>query len=266
MISLWYFTCHYFPSAALSHHTYVYLQRRKSRLSRSLPYATLNLALAASVIGAAGMGASCSGAASFRRSDAAGSSAPGSSPAGSSNAPQQLPFHDSGETLPDENSRPAVPAEGPDISAPPAFQPLIIPAGTLLMIQLDDPLSISRVHAGDSFTASLIEPLRLGDEILAKSGDPVNGHVESAQPSLLKPGAKPVAGYVRLTLTAISIDHRAIPLQTSSLFAKAEIPTGNRIWSVASKSDEGHIQKGRLLTFRLSAPLMITPDKALARR
>jgi hypothetical protein len=211
----------------------------------------------AAVFAVAGMGVSCSGSGAFRHSQGA---------ATSSNGSQQLPFHNSTESVADDNSRPAIPGEGLPISTLPSVISHVIPSGTLVTVRLDDPMPISRVRAGDSFTASLVDPLILDGETLAKSGDPVTGHIESAQPSVLQRGAKPVAGYVRLTLTTISVDHRAIPVQTSSLFARAEIRSGKNLTLSNSKADRGRIQKGRLLTFRLSAPLSIGEEKALARR
>jgi len=255
---VWYFTCHYPPSAALRHHTYVKIHHCQSAAQRRPSSSRLvKLVLLATVVAAASMGAGCSGSGAFRRSQGV---------ATSSSGPQQLPFHNSPESVADDNSRPAIPGEGLPISTLPSAMPNVIPSGTLVTVRLDDPMRISRVHPGDSFTACLANPLMLGGETLARSGDPVNGRIEWAQPSVLQRGAKPVAGYVRLTLTTISVDHRAIPVQTSSLFARAEIRSGKNLTLSNFKADRGRIQKGRLLTFRLNAPLSIAEEKALARR
>ena len=187
---------------------------------------------------------------------------------GSTTTAQTLPFHDAAEAPSDDNLRPSIPAAArfrePAIVHP-AVHSVAIPGGTLVTVRLDDTMFVSRAHAGDTFTASLVEPLIISGETAIKSGEQVSGRVELTQLPDPQSDRKLVPGYARLTLTAINLDHRVIPVQTSSLFAKTDIPSWARKAGVYQRKDS-RIMRGRLLTFRLSAALSISDYKSLANR
>jgi hypothetical protein len=147
------------------------------------------------------------------------------------------------------------------------LQPRILPSGTLLTVQLEDSLSTSNVHTGDAFTASVAAPLTMDGDTLIERGTSVSGRVESAQSQADRPGLVPGPGYFRLTLNAITVEGRQLPLQTSSLFARGQPPnlssSGNRS---DLRADGVQVQKGRRLTFRLTAPLTVDDPKSMANR
>ncbi len=147
--------------------------------------------------------------------------------------------------------------------------PRILPSGTLLTVQLDDSLSADKVRAGDAFTASVAAPLTIDGDTLIERGTAVTGRVESAQSQADRPGLIPGSGYFRLTLNAITVEGRQLALQTSSLFARGTLPPLN-VSSPASppdlRLDSLQVQKGRRLTFRLTAPVALDDPNSMANR
>lgn len=177
---------------------------------------------------------------------------------------QKLPFHSESDQAPDsEGGLLAVgPAAKQATSSPfqAASPSRILPAGTLLTVQLQDSLPIANVRAGDIFMASVAAPITINRDILLERGTAVTGGVEAAQsPATSSAQASdsghPTPGYVRLTLRAVTLEGRQLALQTSSLFARGALqPEG-----VA-------VQKGRRLTFRLMAPVTLDDQNSVANR
>ena len=161
---------------------------------------------------------------------------------------KQLPFH------PQEisNSRTGLPNASPGgLPFPAASEARILPAGTLLTVQLEHSLSAANVHAGDTFEAGLAAPLLVNGETLIERGAEVTGRVEALQ---FRPGS----GYMRMTLSAMSVEGTLVGLQTSSLFARCKPKQVNAAadGGLSQRSSGGvRVQKGRRLTFRLSAPV-----------
>ncbi|HEY1657268.1 MAG TPA: hypothetical protein VGG14_02905 [Candidatus Sulfotelmatobacter sp.] len=141
-----------------------------------------------------------------------------------------------------------------------------LPAGTLLTVRLENSFSIAQAHVGEAFNASLAAPITIDGETMIASGTPVIGRVESAQTPLDGVGPAPKTALVRLTLNALTIDGKRLPLQTSSLFAKATL------WQNASAQNSGlertsgdyRLLKGRQLTFRLTSPLALSDVNSVA--
>ncbi len=191
--------------------------------------------------------------------------------AASTSTEQKLPFHQTPDHASDDSARPAVPPDGKLASSAPfraASHSRILPAGTLITVRLEDSLSILRVHAGDAFAASVAGPIVLdGDTVLDRDA-PVSGRIESAQPSMPRPGLSPDPGYVRLTLNSVTVDGRTLALQTSSLFAKGSLPSSGSSAGAASAKQSGDLRllKGRRLTFRLTAPVAFPDQNSVANR
>ena len=118
------------------------------------------------------------------------------------NTDQQLPFDR--------------PADKNGISPTGSLTPAAIPAGTPLTIRLQSSLSSAASQSGDSFDAVLDEPIVIDGQTVAPRGAAVTGRVVAAKAS----GRLQDPGYLRLTLTSIEVNGKALPLQTSSIFAK----------------------------------------------
>jgi hypothetical protein len=132
---------------------------------------------------------------------------------------------------PDANASPAASAD--DSQQPPPFSqreeakgirpstsllPAVksVPAGTSLAVRLQSTVSGNSARPGDSFDAVLDEPLVVNGQTVAARGTPVIGRVLAARSS----GHLNNPGYLRLTLASISINGKAVPVQTSSVFVQ----------------------------------------------
>jgi len=182
---------------------------------------------------------------------------------------QKLPFRPDADPVSVSDGAGPAPAPDPKLSVPfrAGLRSRILPSGTLLTVQLEDSLSTTNVHAGDAFTASVAAPLAIDGDTLVERGTAVTGRVESAQAQTDRPGLVPGSGYFRLTLNAITIEGRQLALQTSSLFARGQSPNTLALSAGAAsdlRSDTVQVQKGRRLTFRLTAPLTINDPKSMA--
>jgi hypothetical protein len=188
--------------------------------------------------------------------------------AGPNSGRQNLPFHPSAERTTDDADRPAVPLDHKTPNAAPfriTSHPRL-PAGTLLTVRLENSFSIAQAHVGEAFNASLAAPITIDGETLIPGGAPVSGRVESVQTPLDGVGTAPKTALVRLTLNTLTIDGKRLPLQTSSLFAKATLWQNASAQSPGSERSSGdyRLQKGRRLTFRLTSPLALSEANSVA--
>jgi hypothetical protein len=118
-----------------------------------------------------------------------------------------------------------------------------LPAGTLLMVRLNDAIAAGKSGVLDSFVASLDEAVVVGGNTLIPRGAAVIGRVESAHTSNLKPNR----GYLRLVLESVHVGGGDLPVQTASLFVR-QSPKDD------ASGSQIRLEKGRQLTFRLSEP------------
>ena len=97
-----------------------------------------------------------------------------------------------------------------------SLAPTAIPAGTPVTIHLQMSLSSATSRPGDSFEAVLDQPIIVRGQVVAPRGAILLGKVLDARASdqLQEPG------YMRLALTAISLNGKSLPMQTSSIFVK----------------------------------------------
>jgi hypothetical protein len=176
---------------------------------------------------------------------------------------QELPFHpeqisaESGSEIESEAA-----AAQPTTVAPfhSASHPGVLPSGTLLTVRLEDSLSTTKFHAGDTFTASVASPFSMGGRIVVDRGAAVSGRVESAKSGGPAPDGIASPGYFQLTLTAMTVSGRQVPLQTSSLFTRGSSSPSARL------NPDARVTKGRRLTFRLSAPATWSDGDSIATR
>ena len=94
--------------------------------------------------------------------------------------------------------------------------PASLPAGTPITVRLQSAVSSASSRSGDEFEAVLDEPVIIQGQAVVPRGAAVSGKVVEAQAS----GHLQAPGYLRLTLEKISINGKAVPLQTSSIFVK----------------------------------------------
>lgn len=200
--------------------------------------------------------------------------------ANSSSNGRGIPFHGtqaSNGDAAEESSAPAVPIS----LAPPNVLPFLVASsprsvqrGTLLTVELGKSLAPAKIRPGDTFPATVTEAVALDGGTVIDAGTAVTGRVESAQAAGPQTGLGgtaagiPRAGYVRLTLSAITVGGKSISLQTSSLFARTSVARTPKAFGNDSSmaQDSGSVPRGRRLTFRLTAPLTFDVASPLAVR
>jgi hypothetical protein len=90
---------------------------------------------------------------------------------------------------------------------------LVIPAGTPITVRLQEAVSSASARPGDQFEAVLEQPIVVDGQTVAPEGAAVTGRVVAARHSgrLMHPG------YLRIALASMSIDGKAVPVQSSSV-------------------------------------------------
>lgn len=187
-----------------------------------------------------GLSQGCAGPSPLRRADE------------TSPVSDKLPFHTDTVHAAGGGATPAVPSDpklGGGVPFRGRLHQRVLPAGTLLTVQLSRTLSAARVRAGDNFAAAVAAPIRIDGETLVDRGAAVTGRIESTESETDQDRA---LGYFRLTLNSITVAGKLVPLQTSSLFAP-----GTTQSSSLSRSNSIRVQKGHRLTFRLIAPVTL---------
>jgi hypothetical protein len=109
---------------------------------------------------------------------------------------------------PPVQTAPADPSAAP---APAASACCVIPAGTLITVELTQPLSAEKAKGGDVFGLKLSEPIMIGDVTLVPAGATGQGEVIDAKPAGI--GGRPG----RLVLAARYLDVGGQKLKLQSL-------------------------------------------------
>lgn len=165
---------------------------------------------------------------------------------------EQTPFPTNSQAFDSDSATPAVPPPAKVPNAAPFHTSLpstVLPAGTLLTVQLPNLLSTNNLRPGDSFSASLAAPFTVGGKTLAETGASVIGRIESVRlDDTNEPSGR---GYFQLTLNSMSVGGRTVAIQTMSLYTRATVQPPK----APSHRASAGIQKGRRLTFRLTAPV-----------
>ncbi|MCE5310829.1 MAG: hypothetical protein LLG20_24575 [Acidobacteriales bacterium] len=132
---------------------------------------------------------------------------------------------------------PETQANRPAPAAVPALPPqLVLPAGTFVMVRVDQPLSSDHNYAGDAFSATLAQPLIANGYVVARRGQTVAGRVAEAQ----KAGR--VRGQSRLgvELTELTlVDGQQMPIQTQLIQYSGGTTRGRDATAIAATSGTG---------------------------
>jgi hypothetical protein len=190
----------------------------------------------------------------------------------------QAPFHDGDATLATRHGDAAAAQDNslnPE-TALPFHDPQNLPAGTLLIVRLQSPISAENPGIKETFEALIDEPVVIEGNKLVPRGATVAGRVESAQASNVRRDH----GYVRLALNSIQLAGVNVPIQTSSLFVRGNAG-GTQIQQSRIQQrnvqqvktppaevpqNEGspvviRLEKGRRLTFRLTEPVYVVASQ-----
>src|SRR5580704_18282696 len=107
------------------------------------------------------------------------------------------------------NPAQSAPASAP--TPPPPPPPLVIPAGTVLTVTLDQTLNSKTASNGDSFAASLAEPVTVNGTVAVPAGTKVTGTIVQAQSA----GRFNGHALLQLTLDSIRVNGAPYAIQTS---------------------------------------------------
>ena len=121
---------------------------------------------------------------------------PATAPDNSANAPAttQSPANTPAPTQQAQTQAPAAPAETP---APPPPKPKIVPAGTVIRVRLNDAIGSKTAQAGQTFTASVMDPIVVDGRTLIPAGATVAGEVTDAKSAGRFKGAAELAITIR---------------------------------------------------------------------
>jgi hypothetical protein len=99
-----------------------------------------------------------------------------------------------------------------------------LPEGTAIPIRLLSALSSASSHAGDSFNATLDEPVVIDGQTLLAPGTSASGRVLEAKAAARSRGGAPESplepGYLRIVLVSLNVGGKPVMIETSSIFAK----------------------------------------------
>lgn len=106
-------------------------------------------------------------------------------------------------------------AMAPPPPPPPAPkpQPIVVPSGTVLTVRVGQALSSKTSQSGQTFLATLAQPVSVGGKTAIPSGSTVSGTVVTAKAK----GKIKGEGELTLALTSVTVRGQAFPIQTAVL-------------------------------------------------
>jgi len=127
-------------------------------------------------------------------------SAQGSQPSG--NMSQSQPPASSSAQQPQQTAQAPAPAPAP---------PLVIPAGTSVIVRMGNTINTKTANAGDSFTGTLAHSIAVNGVVAIRAGAGVAGTVVDAK----SPGRFKGEGYLSIALTSINVKGVPTSIHTS---------------------------------------------------
>ncbi len=133
--------------------------------------------------------------------------------ANAGNNSSSLPDANGANNPPGQQAQSATPAQ-----AQQPVQTLTVPAGTQVVVRLADPLSSSRNRRGDTFIATLDEPLIVDNYVVAPKDSKVVGRVVAARQS----GHLKTPADLAITLTSLKIGNESYRIATTRYGRRAQ--------------------------------------------
>jgi predicted small lipoprotein YifL len=148
-----------------------------------------------------------------------------------------------------------------------------LPEGTPIPVRLESALSSASSHAGDTFNATVDEPVVVDGRTLLARGTPATGRVLESKPAAssrgnssdsslaVSPESSPEnslePGYLRLVLVRLNVGGRQVAIETSSIFAKGgpreeRNPAAGTSSGASQKDKNIVLGNDRRLSFRLA--------------
>jgi len=121
---------------------------------------------------------------------------------------------------------------------PPRYAPstISLPAGTWITVRLIEPLSSDRNQTGDTFSATLLEPIIANGLLIARRGETVRGIVTEAQ----KAGRVSGVSHLKLELTEIQLaDGRQVQVKTKLIDRRGNTSYGRDAAAIGATTGVG---------------------------
>ncbi len=135
---------------------------------------------------------------------------------------------------PKPKPKPTTPAPAPEPEPDPG---ITVPAGTTLKIAFATEVSTKDKVAGDTFTATLAEPVTVGDRVVFPAGATVNGHVVEA----VRPGKTSGKGKMVLAYDSIDLGGRSYRINSVGAPIEGKSGTGGDAAKIAGGAAAGAI-------------------------
>ncbi|HVB33910.1 MAG TPA: hypothetical protein VNJ52_05985 [Patescibacteria group bacterium] len=129
---------------------------------------------------------------------------------GSSSASSPAPASSAG---PSSDQAPAASQPYSQPAPPPQPVSITVPAGTDLRVVLDQAISSATAHTGDSFSATLVDPVSVHGRVVIPRDTRVTGNVVDATSS----GRLSRQARLVLTLASVRIRHKSYNIQTGTI-------------------------------------------------
>lgn len=92
-------------------------------------------------------------------------------------------------------------------------KPVVVPAGTVITVRLGQRVGSKTSNTGDSFDATVAEPIEVNGKVVVPSGAPASGHVAEAVPR----GRFKGRARLRLVLDSVTVNGSKYDIQTSAV-------------------------------------------------
>jgi hypothetical protein len=125
------------------------------------------------------------------------------------------PSTDRSQTPPSKTARAAAPPREVAKTPPPLPKPkpVVIPAGTVITVRIQQPVGSKTSHEGDRFDASIAQPITIGGKTVVPTGSSASGQVTEAHPAgKFKGGAT-----LGLTLTSLHVAGSNYAIQSAAV-------------------------------------------------
>jgi hypothetical protein len=121
------------------------------------------------------------------------------------------------KTLPSEKTESQMAQKAPPTPLPPP-PPVILPAGTVLSVRINEAVGSKTSKAGDKFTASIVEPVMLQGQSVIPARSAAEGIVDQAQQGGKIKGSSSLS----LRLTSVNVKGVAYPIRTGSFLEQGK--------------------------------------------
>jgi hypothetical protein len=148
-----------------------------------------------------------------------------------SEPPRQAPRSQPVPAAPSGTSRPV-----PSTPPVPKTIAVTVPESTPLKVKLEDSLNSGTTHEGDTFTATLVEPVIVGDRVVLPEGSTIEGTVTSVVPA--KKGIKESGGAMTLSFDRIRTPSGGSADMAAS-FAQQAKSTGKKAGTIGGSAAGG---------------------------